>query len=321
MREWLQIKALRAAFRRVRENYGCAGTDGVTIAEFESTLAESLEQLREEVESETYWAWPLRLVEVEKRAGSPQECRRLLVPAVRDRVLQTAVARWMEPHLEKEFNDCSFGYRRGRGVRMAVDRVWALQQQGYRWVVDADIDGFFDSVDRRLALGRLSAVLPDDSAIRLNRLWMDFAIWDGLHLQRPELGIPQGAVVSPMIANLVLDQLDDRLEGAGLMMVRYADDFVVLAKGKAAAERALELVTDSLEELRLQLHSGKTRVVRYRDGFRFLGVIFLKDWLLQPWRPGARRQQTQVLRMAGSLPGDFFPESEKRRLRRYFAEH
>jgi group II intron reverse transcriptase/maturase len=320
MREWLQTKALRAAFSRVRENHGCAGTDGVTIAGFESHLDGHLAALREEVESETYWAWPLRLVEVEKKPGS-EERRTLLVPAVRDRVLQTAVARWMEPYLEKEFNDCSFGYRRGRGVRMAVDRVLELQKKGYRWVVDADIDAFFDSVDRRIALSRLAAVVQDDLAIRLNALWIDHAIWDGLHLKRPALGIPQGAVVSPMIANLVLDRLDDRLEGSGLVMVRYADDFVVLAKGKGAAEQALELVTETLEELRLRLHAGKTRVVRYRDGFRFLGVIFLKDWLLQPWKPAAKgaRPTTRIIRFAGDLPDVFFPDSERRRLRKYVA--
>lgn len=285
MTEWLQVKALRQGFQRVKENHGCAGVDGVTVEKFEADLDCQLKALQEEVESATYWAWPLRLIRVEKSPGS-SEHRTLLVPAVRDRVLQTAVARWMEPRLEREFNDCSFGYRRGRGVRMAVERVWQLQQQGYRWVLDADIDAFFDSVDRRVALDRLAAVIHDDDLVlQLNRLWLDYCRWDGLRIDRPALGIPQGAVISPMIANLILDRLDDALEGAGLMMVRYADDFVVLAKGRAAAERALELTSEALDDLRLRLHAGKTRVVRYQDGFQFLGVIFRRP-SSRKWRNG-----------------------------------
>ncbi len=317
MISWLEDRALRRAFCRSRENRGCAGADGVSLDEFGRDLDGALRSLRESVITASYWAWPLRRVVVEKRAGS-EETRTLLVAAVRDRVLQTAVAAYLEPFLEAEFDESSYGYRRGRSVRMAVERVSGYFREGYTWLVDADIDSFFDSVEREGVLGRLATLVPDETAVRLCRLWLDYAVWDGLHLTRPALGIPQGAVVSPMLANLCLDVLDDRLEKAGIRMVRFADDFVIVAKSRPAAERALALTAETLESLRLRLHSGKTRIVRYGDGFRFLGVIFLKDLLAAPWRNGERRR-LKVISSAPHIPDSFFPDSERRPLRRYRA--
>jgi len=311
---FLSPASLRRAFARVRENHGCAGCDGVTIAEFERDLDARLQELRRSVEDESYFAWPLRKIEVEKRPGSPER-RTLLVPTVADRVLQTAVAAFLEPILEPEFEECSFAYRRGRSVRMAVERVHALFQQGYRWVLDADIDAFFDSVSRELVFSRLAPLVHDETVLRLTRLWLDYAVWDGLHLTRPPLGLPQGAVLSPTLANLCLDAFDERLLGAGLKLVRYSDDFVVLSKSRKAAQDALELTAEALAQLRLKLKDGKTQLVRASEGFRFLGVIFLKDLLVQPL-PGGRKR-LKAVSVAPSMPDAFFPQSERRPLRRY----
>ncbi len=316
MVSYLLAAQLRRAFLRVKENHGCAGADEISLASFETALDGQLDLLRRMVEDGSYFAWPLRKIEVEKAPGS-EERRTLLVPAVRDRVLQTAVAAYMEPFLEAEFDECSFAYRRGRSVRMAVERVYQLYHQGYIWLLDADIESFFGSVDRELAIGRLATLIPDETVIRLVRLWLDSAVWDGLHLTRPTLGLPQGAVISPMIANLCLDTLDDRLLEEGLKMVRYADDFVVLTKGRKAAERAQALTEEVLAGLRLRLNERKTRIVRFSDGFKFLGTIFLKDLLLQPWKPG--RKRLKVLSIAPPIPENFFPQSERRPLRRYRA--
>jgi len=198
---------------------------------------------------------------------------------------------------------------------MAVQRVHAFFQQGYRWLLDADIDSFFDSVPRDIVFGRLATLVHDETALRLVRLWLDFAVWDGLHLTRPPLGLPQGSVLSPMLANLCLDSFDEKLLAAGLKLVRYADDFVVLAKSEHAAQSARQLTEETLAALRLHLDEGKTHILRASDGFRFLGVIFLKDLLLQPLRTGPKR--LKVLFSAPSLPEPFFPASERRPLRRY----
>ncbi len=272
--------------------------------------------MRMAVEDGSYFAWPLRRIEVEKAPGAAER-RTLLVPAVRDRVLQTAVAAYMEPFLEAEFDECSFAYRRGRSVRMAVERVYQLYHQGYCWLLDADIEDFFSSVNKEMAIGRLATLVPDETAIRLVRLWLDYAVWDGLHLTRPPLGLPQGAVVSPMIANLCLDAMDDRLLAEGLKLVRYADDFVILTKARKAAERAQALTEEALAGLRLRLNQRKTRITRFSEGFKFLGTIFLKDLLLQPWKPG--RKRLKVLSVAPALPASFFPQNERRPLRHYRA--
>src|SRR5271157_162817 len=314
MQDWLIDRQLRRAFLRVKENHGCAGSDEISLAGFESGLAGQLDLLRQMVEDGSYFAWPLRKIEMEKAPGSAER-RTLVVPAVRDRVLQTAVAAYMEPFLEAEFDDCSFAYRRGRSVRMAVERVYQLYTQGYCWLLDADIESFFATVDREIAIGRLATLVADETVVRLVRLWLDYAVWDGLHITRPALGLPQGAVVSPMIANLCLDTLDDRLLAEGIKMVRYADDFVVLTKGRKAAEQAQALTEKVLADLRLRLDEDKTRIVRFSEGFKFLGTIFLKDLLLQPWKPG--RKHLKVLSVAGPLPDHFFPQRERRPLRRY----
>jgi group II intron reverse transcriptase/maturase len=310
---YLAAPALRAAFLRVKENHGCAGADGEALAAFEAFLDARLCDLEKRVEDQSYWAWPLRRIEVEKHPGD-SERRTLLVPSVADRVLQTAVAAFLEPLVEPELDDCSFAYRRGRSVRMAVERVYLLYNQGYTWLLDADIDDCFASFDREMVAGRLATLVRDETALRLVRLWLDYAVWDGAHLTRPALGLPQGAVVSPMLANLCLDAMDDRLLAEGLKLVRYADDFVILCKGRKAAERAYELAEESLAALRLKLDAGKTRITRFSEGFRFLGVIFLKDMLLQPFKTG--RQRLKVLSVAEPMPAAP-PACERRPLRQY----
>lgn len=313
---FLQSAAMRHAFVRVKENHGCAGSDGQSLLSFEAGLDEELARLRDEVLGNGYWCWPLRRVEIEKRPGS-EERRRLLIPAVRDRVLQTAVAAHLEPALEREFEPCSFAYRRGRSVRMAVERVYQLRMEGYHWLLDADIDDFFDSVQADTVLGRVAVLTEDETAVRLLRLWLDYAIWDGLNLTRPGIGLPQGCVVSPMLANLCLDTLDEHVQDAGFKLVRYADDFVILTKSERAAREAQALCEETLELLRLHLDEGKTRICRFSEGFKFLGTIFLKDMLLQPWKPG--RRKLKILSSAGPLPPPFFPTQERRPLRRYTA--
>lgn len=312
----LSPQSLRRAFVRVRENHGCAGSDGVTLEQYAADLDANLTKLAGAVPDGSYWAWPLRKVEVEKRPGS-SERRTLLVPAVADRVMQTAAAMALEPLLEPEFEECSFAYRRGRSVRQAVERVHALFLDGYHWILDADIEDFFGSVPHDVVLSRLTPLVADELLLRLVRLWLDHTVWDGLHLTRPGIGLPQGSVVSPMLANLCLDTLDERLLAAKLRVVRYADDFVVLARSRKAVELAHELTGEVLDSLRLRLHEGKTRIVRRNEPFRFLGVIFLKDMLLQPFRSNRRR--LKVLSVARPIPAAFLRGSECRPLRRYRA--
>lgn len=192
----LDMEALRRAFEHVKENHGSAGVDKLTIAQFESCYDENLYALFRELNENRYRPLPLLKILVDKGNG---EARALCIPAVRDRVVQTAVLQIIEPILEREFEDCSFGYRRGRSVKQAVQRVREYYERGYTWVIDADIDAFFDRVDHALLLQKIKRYIVDEKILGLIKLWLKAEIWDGKTITTLETGIPQG---SPQDKNL-----------------------------------------------------------------------------------------------------------------------
>ncbi|MBW2740097.1 MAG: RNA-directed DNA polymerase, partial [Deltaproteobacteria bacterium] len=173
---------LSSAFQHVKENHGCAGVDGVTIERFEENLDLNLARLQDEL--------PLMKILVEKKNGEP---RVLCIPAVRDRVVETAVLQMIEPVLEKEFEECSFAYRKGRSVKQVVYKIRDYYDKGYRWVVDAGIDAFFDSVNHNLLLAKFKQYIHDPHIQRLIELWLAAEIWDGTSLKVCQKGIPQGS--------------------------------------------------------------------------------------------------------------------------------
>jgi group II intron reverse transcriptase/maturase len=264
------------AFSEVKANSGCAGADGVTIRDFERDLEENCAELAREIDSQAYLPLPLLKILIDKGGG---ETRALCVPAVRDRVAQTAVLRLIEPAFEKQFDPCSFGYRRGHSVRQAVDLIQSYYDQGYRWVLDCDIDAFFDSVDHDLLMKEIQAVVADAEILRLIRLWISGEVWDGRAVSPLTKGIPQGSPISPILANLFLDELDDEMLRRGQKIVRYADDFVVLCRTSEGADKALALSEETLGRLRLRLDEAD--ITDFDHGFLFLGVIFLKSMALK----------------------------------------
>jgi group II intron reverse transcriptase/maturase len=272
------IQLLESSFQRVKDNHGSPGVDGVTVEQFEKDLSANLHRLSGELVSGAYLPLPLLQVLVDKGNG---EARALCIPAVRDRVAQTSVLQVIEPILEKEFEDCSFGYRKGRSVRSAVHRVQEYYDQGYRWVVDADIDAFFNTVDHERLMTKAAGVIHDDHLLSLIRGWIECEIWDGEKLTVPRRGIPQGAVISPVLANLFLDELDESLQEAGYRTVRYADDFIILCRTADGARNALELTHEVLERLHLTL--DEEAVVSFDEGFKFLGVLFVRSLIMVPF--------------------------------------
>ncbi len=219
----LDIPSLTAAFQRVKENHGCAGVDGVTIERFEAELNRNISMLLHELESKLYFPMPLLQILVDKGNG---EARKLCIPAVRDRIVQTAVLHEIEPILEKQFEECSFAYRKGRSVKQAVYKIKEYYEAGYRWVVDADIDAFFDSVDHELLIAKVKRFIKDADVLRLIDLWIRAEVWDGESVKVINKGIPQGSSVSPVLANLFLDELDEAMLNKGYRYIRYADDRV-----------------------------------------------------------------------------------------------
>lgn len=277
LRRSLTRRALEEAFDRVRANRGIAGTDAQGIDDFGVRLAAELHGLAAEVVGRRYAPQPLLRIWLPRPDKSP---RPLGVPAVRDRVLQTAVAETLRPLVEAELEACSYAYRRGRGVRHAVERIQALQRQGYRWVVDADIASFFDEIPHDAMLARVRALAPEPALVALVQSWLAAPVRDGDTLIAVTRGLSQGGPISPMLANLYLDSLDEALLNANHMLVRYADDFLVLARSKDRAEHALELTRSVLERLHLKLNPLKTRIVSFDEGLEFLGWNFVRTLAL-----------------------------------------
>jgi len=219
------MTSLNTAFQKVKKNHGGPGVDRVTIEQFEENLPRNLATLHTELLDRSYLPLPLLKILVAKKNGEP---RGLSIPTVRDRIAQTAVLLCIGPTLEKEFEECSFGYRKGRSVRQAVFKVREYFMKGYCWVVDADIDAFFDNVDHSLLLKKFAKVGQDQRLHELIALWTAAEIWDGEKISVLKKGLPQGSAISPVLANLFLDELDEEMLKNGYKYVRYADDYVIL---------------------------------------------------------------------------------------------
>ncbi len=275
MRQALTLPALKAALDKVYGNRGCPGVDGQSVFDFASRGDFALRSLAGDVQAGRYVPQPLLRIWIPRPAGKAP--RGLGVPTVRDRVLQTAVAEVLVPLAEHPAEDASYAYRRGRGHHLAVAHVERLVREGWRWIVEADIQTFFDEIDHTRLEALLTTVLPDEPRLRgLIGLWLRVPFSDNGALVPRTQGVPQGSPISPMLSNLYLDELDEALLDANHRLIPFADDFVVLARSQERANEALELTRDTLERLALRLNPAKTRVVHSDDGFDFLGWNFVR---------------------------------------------
>jgi len=266
---------LRAAFVRVKANRGSAGSDHQTSQSFERGLEENLGQLQRELESGTYRPRPVRRVWIPK-PGRKGDRRPLGIPAVRDRVVQTALRHVLEPIFERDFAEHSYGFRPGKGCKDALRRVVKLLEAGQVWVVDADLKDFFGSVNHEVLLRRLRERVSDGRVLDLVEAFLRNQVLEGMVGWEPAAGTPQGAVISPLLSNVYLDPLDQEMERGGQEMVRYADDLVILCESEAAACGALAALEQWTTAAGLTLHPEKTRVVdaTLPGGFDFLGYHF-----------------------------------------------
>ena len=262
---------LAAAWSRVRRNAGVAGGDGVSCRAFERDARSRLARLRRDLLAGAYAPGPVRRVEIVKESGGT---RPLAIPCVADRVVQTAIAFTLTPILEPDMSPASFGYRPGLGVADAVARVVELRRDNRTWVLESDVARFFETVPHPRLLALLDARTGDSRLTELIASWLDRSGAEGR-------GLLQGSPLSPLLANLYLDEVDHLLDGPDGRLVRYADDFVVLSARKADAEAAKERAAALLEERGLALHPDKTRIGSFGDGFWFLGHYFIKNLVLR----------------------------------------
>ena len=259
---------MHRAFRNVRRNRGAPGVDKESIAAFEINLEANLLALMRRLKDRSYQPLPLRRVHIPK---GPGQTRPLGIPAVRDRVAQEVVRLLLSPLFERLFHDDSYGFRPGRDCHQAVRRVLELHRQGYTHVLDADIKGFFDNLPHQVIMAAVAAEVADGNLLGLVERFLRAGVMEEGVFQPTTLGTPQGGVISPLLANIVLNSLDGQLHDAGFRFVRYADDFVVLCKSAAAVQEALDLVRRHLTSLGLTLSAEKTKATRFREGFAFLG--------------------------------------------------
>ena len=269
-----RLTTLQAAWEKVKANKGAAGVDGQGVAAFGQQVPRYLQELHEALKAGTYRPAPLKRVEIPK---GPDQTRPLGIPVVKDRVVQTAVKMVIEPIFEVMFLDSSYGFRPRRGAKDALREVAGLLKEGYTHVVDADLQRCFDTIEHARLRQRVAERISDGRVLQLIDLWLSQEVVSALDRWTPDSGTPQGAVISPLLANCFLHPLDVYMAERGLRMVRYADDFVVLCQSEQQAQAALLEVRRWVEANGLLLHPEKTHVVDALQpgcGFDFLGYHF-----------------------------------------------
>jgi len=282
-------RTLRAGWERVRRNRGAAGLDRISVSRFAASAERYLDELHEELKSERYRAEGVRRVYIEKTGGGQ---RPLGIPTVKDRVVQTALKLVLEPIFEREFLPVSYGFRPGRGAKDALREVDRLLKAGYTWVVDADLKSYFDTIPQQRLRAEVERRVSDGAVLALLDQYLEQDVVEGAKRWTPTRGTPQGAVLSPLLANLYLHSMDQMLS-AHHPMVRYADDFVILCRSREEAESALAALRQWVDAHGLTLHPEKTHVGDCRvkgQGFEFLGYRF------EAGRRFVRRKSRQAIR-------------------------
>jgi RNA-directed DNA polymerase len=286
------LPTLRAAFARVKANRGAAGVDHVTVTMYDARLDANLTGLSASLRDGTYRPQPIRRHWIPKGL---RERRPLGIPTVRDRVVQTALRLVLEPIFDVTFAAHSYGFRPGRGAKDALRRVDALLRTGYRYIVDADLQTYFDTIPHAPLRARVASTVSDGRVLALLDAFLQQPVFEGLAQWTVDEGTPQGAVISPLLANLYLDPLDHAMAEKGFEMVRDADDFVVLCRTADEAQQALLMVQRWTEAAGLRLHPEKTRLVDVQqpDGFDFLGYHFTRRYRV-PRKKSLRKLKDQV---------------------------
>ncbi len=272
-------KNLETSWRKVRSNAGGCGVDHITIERFAKDGTNGLLVLKEQLRQARYEPMAVRRVWIPK-PGTTQK-RPLGIPVVRDRIVQTALRNVIEPIYEKDFADHSYGFRPGRGCKDALRRVQELLDKGNTWVVDADLKAYFDTIPHDRLMALMAEKVADSRVLALIQSYLKQGVMEDLvEFSAGDAGTPQGAVISPLLANVYLNPLDHLTAANGYEMVRYADDFVIMCQSEESAKAALELVKTWTVQNGLTLHPEKTHIVNAAEkgGFDFLGYHFEREY-------------------------------------------
>jgi RNA-directed DNA polymerase len=275
---------MRKAWARVKANNGAAGVDGMSISDATGFIRQNWEAICSTLENGRYCPRPVRRVLIPKPDGSK---RPLGIPTVLDRLIQQAIAQVLTPIFDPHFSESSYGFRPGRSAHGAVRQVKKLFRSGNRYAVDADLSKFFDTVDHNLLMRCVEKRVKDKRVLRLIRKYLQAEVMSDGRCEPTRQGVPQGGPLSPLLANILLDELDQELERRGHKFVRYADDFIILVKSKRTGERVFSSIRKFLErELKLEVNETKSKVARL-DECTFLGFQIVRGKIR--WSPKSEK--------------------------------
>lgn len=292
LEEILSEENLSLAKSAVKRNKGTCGVDGMKVEELDKFTVEHGEEICNRIRHRKYKPLPARRVQIPKPDGSK---RNLGIPAVKDRWIQQAIYQVLSPMFEKEFSETSYGFRPGRSCESAIIKALEYMNDGYDWIVDMDLSKFFDNVNQDILMILVHKVIKDpDTESLIRRVLQSGVMVEGV-FQETRIGTPQGGNLSPLLANIYLNEFDKELESRGLRFTRYADDCIICVKSEVAANRVMKSVTNWLEKhLRVQVNVTKTKVCRPND-MKYLGFsFFYRDG---KWRPKPHLKSVQKLKI------------------------
>ena len=291
LEEILNQNNLNKAYKKVVANKGVAGVDGITVEEENEYLKENKDRIINQIRKRKYKPQPVKRVQIPKENG---KMRNLGIPTVTDRIIQQAIFQVISPIFEKQFNDNSFGFRPNRSCEQAVIRALEYLNDGYEWIVDIDLEKFFDTVNQDKLITIIGKTITDGDVVSLIRKYLSAGVMEKGIVKATTVGTPQGGNLSPLLSNIMLNELDKELEARGLNFVRYADDCIILVKSEKAANRVLASITKFIEKkLGLKVNAEKSKVTRPTQT-KYLGFSFWKSPKGQ-WKPKPHLKSYQKL--------------------------
>lgn len=291
----LQEGNLYEAFKRVKASKGAGGIDHQNIGEFEAEVITNIQTLVKELRDKTYKPSPVRRVEIPKGDG---KVRLLGIPTIRDRVVQQALQTILQPIYEEDFHPSSYGYRPGRSCHQAISKATLfVRKYELQYVVDMDLSKCFDTLDHDLIIKFMRKRVTYGSVLHLVEMFLKSGVMVGCELEEVWQGSPQGGVISPLLANIYLNEFDQFMKGRGYRIVRYADDILILCSSQRSAEHALEVATENLEKtLKLTVNKEKTHIAHCSEGIKFLGVeIFGEFTKIQDKKLKAFKEKVKMI--------------------------
>jgi len=286
----LEKKNMNEAYKKVCANKGAGGVDGMELEELDGFIRKNWNSIREQIRGRSYKPQPVRRVEIPKPNGSK---RKLGIPTVMDRVIQQGIAQIISPMCEPLFSDHSYGFRPNRSCEMAIKDMLMFLNEGYEWIVDIDLEKFFDNVPQDKLMSLVHNIINDGDTESLIRKYLKAGVMVQGRYEKTEQGTPQGGNLSPLLSNIMLNELDKEMERRGLRFVRYADDCVIAVRSEASAKRVMYSITDWIErKLGLKVNADKTHITRPMN-LKYLGFGFWKDSKTKEWKCRPHKDSVQ----------------------------